>query len=180
MNRSNYVGTLLEGVELFTFTTYKDERGYFSETFNQHEFNDTTKHYSNFIQDNESYSIKNVIRGLHYQSGIYAQSKLVRCFAGIINDVIVDVRKGSSSYGEHMIVKLGANDKILYIPKGYAHGFAVLSDYAIVQYKVDNFYNKEYETGVRFNDENLNINWGISIKDAIVSEKDRNLPLLEL
>jgi len=173
---NNYLGTLLDGVEIYTFPIYKDERGHFAETFNQHEFNDFTKNYVNFIQDNECYSIKNVIRGLHYQKGIYAQSKLVRCTIGIINDVIVDLRKESSTYGKHMVVKLGTSDRVLYVPKGFAHGFSVLSDYAIVQYKVDNFYNEEHESGIRYDDKSLNINWGIPINDVIVSERDKQLP----
>lgn len=177
---NNYLGTLLDGVEIYTFPIYKDERGHFAETFNQHEFNDFTKNYVNFIQDNECYSIKNVIRGLHYQKGIYAQSKLIRCFSGIIYGVVVDLRIESPTYGKHMAIKLGTSDRVLFIPKGFAHGFSVLSDYAIVQYKVDNFYNKEHESGIRYDDKYLNINWGINLNDAIVSEKDKKLPSFNL
>jgi dTDP-4-dehydrorhamnose 3,5-epimerase len=176
---SNYKGTLLDGVELYSYVAYSDDRGYFAETYNQNDLNSLLGHHQTFIQDNESFSKKNVIRGLHYQKGKTSQSKLIRCLAGVINDVIVDLRNSSPTFGKHMIVELSQN-KIVYIPRGFAHGFSVLSDYALIQYKVDNYYNKENETGIIYNDSFLNIDWGIDINDVIISEHDLNLPSFDM
>jgi dTDP-4-dehydrorhamnose 3,5-epimerase len=171
----NYNGTLLEGVELYTFEVFKDDRGHFSSSYNQQDFNGIVEHNVNFIQDNESYSKKNVIRGLHFQKGKYAQSKLVRCVMGVINDVIVDLRNSSPTFGKYMSVELVGN-MMLYIPKGFAHGFSVLSEQAFVQYKVDNYYSPENDSGLIYNDPSLNIEWGVDDDNVIVSEKDLKLP----
>lgn len=175
---NNYKGTLLDGVELYTFDTYKDNRGAFSTTFNHQEFSSLVGHNVSFIQDNESYSFRNVIRGLHYQKGKYAQAKLVRCVYGVINDVIVDLRNSSPTFGKHMSVELH-NNMILYVPRGFAHGFSVLTDMVHVQYKVDNFYTPEHDSGIRYNDPTLNIDWGVLSGKEIVSQKDLDLPLFD-
>ena len=175
----NYNGTLLEGIELYTFDIFKDDRGHFLSSYNQQDFNGIVEHNVNFIQDNESLSKKNVIRGLHFQKGKYAQAKLVRCVMGTINDVIVDLRNSSPTFGKFMSVTLIGN-MMLYIPKGFAHGFSVLSEQAFVQYKVDNYYTPQHDSGIRYDDPTLNIDWGISISGAIVSDKDKDLPNFEL
>jgi dTDP-4-dehydrorhamnose 3,5-epimerase len=172
---TNYKGTLLEGVELYKFDFYEDDRGQFSSTYNQHDFNKVVEYNVNFIQDNESISKKNVIRGLHFQKGKYAQAKLVRCIWGTINDVIVDLRKSSPTFGKYMSVELNGL-MVLYIPKGFAHGFSVLTEQAFVQYKVDNFYSPENDSGLVYNDPILNIDWGINLSESILSEKDKSLP----
>jgi dTDP-4-dehydrorhamnose 3,5-epimerase len=167
----------IDGCFLITFKKFYDERGYFSVPFNRDEFNEGVGMEVNFIQDNLSYSSKNVIRGLHFQTGDYEQSKLVTCTYGHVLDVVVDIRKDSPTYGKHISVDLGeCFNRLLFVPKGCAHGFSVMSDYALFQYKVDNVYNKESEGGIIFNDKTLNIDWYISDIDAIVSEKDRELP----
>jgi dTDP-4-dehydrorhamnose 3,5-epimerase len=174
----NYKGTLLQGVELYTFDVFKDGRGHFSSSYNQQDFNGIVEHNVNFIQDNESYSNKNVIRGLHFQRGVYAQAKLVRCVMGVINDVIVDLRNSSPTFGKYMSVELVGN-MMLYVPKGFAHGFSVLSEQAFVQYKVDNYYAPQHDSGIRYDDPTLNIDWGVDLSNAIVSDKDKSLPNFE-
>jgi len=156
---------------------FKDERGYFFESFNSKKFQDITQSKTNFVQDNESYSTKGVLRGLHYQIGDYAQAKLVRVVKGKVLDVTVDLRKDSETFGEHISVELTEeNKKQFFVPKGFAHGFIVLSDTAIFSYKCDNFYNKESEQGIIYNDKDLNIDWQLPESEFIVSEKDTILP----
>ena len=169
--------TEIDGCFLITYKTFHDNRGYFSVPFNREEFNNNLGREINFVQDNMSYSYKNVIRGLHFQIGEYEQAKLVTCTYGRVLDVIVDIRKDSHTFGKVAKIELGQSlERQIYIPRGCAHGFSVLSEKAIFQYKVDNVYNKENERGVRFDDGVLNINWGVSLNDAIVSDKDRLLP----
>lgn len=152
-----------------------DERGYFYESFRQDKLNEFLKYDVNFCQDNESKSNYGVLRGLHYQKSPFAQAKLVRVIQGCVLDVAVDVRKDSPTFGRHISVELNElNKKQLFIPKGFAHGFVVLSDIAIVNYKVDNYYNKDFERGLAFDDTNLNIDWRIKREDLKISSKDKN------
>lgn len=133
-----------------------------------------------FVQDNESMSVKNVIRGLHYQKMPYTQSKLVRCTQGNVLDVVVDIRKGSPTFGQHVTVELsGENHRQLFIPRGIAHGFAVLSDTAVFQYKCDNFYAPQAEAGIQLSDSTLGIDWRNPLQEAILSAKDLKYPLLK-
>ena len=150
------------------------------ESYNQATFNDGIGQKVNFVQDNQSYSSKGVLRGLHYQTGDHAQAKLVRVIEGEVLDVAVDMRPESATYGQHFSVLLSAeNNKQLFIPRGFAHGFLVTSTTAIFFYKCDNFYNKESEGGLIYNDAKVNIDWGFDAKDLIISEKDIILPTLE-
>jgi dTDP-4-dehydrorhamnose 3,5-epimerase len=159
---------------------YYDERGYFFESFNQEKFNQVTGLNFNFIQDNESFSSKGVIRGLHFQKDPYAQSKLVRVVQGTILDIAVDLRRDSSTFGQYESIELSdKNKKQLLVPKGFAHGFVVLSDTATVVYKCDAIYNKASESGIIFNDKTLGIDWKINHEDMIISEKDKMLPTFE-
>uniref|UniRef100_UPI003A9142D5 dTDP-4-dehydrorhamnose 3,5-epimerase n=2 Tax=Flavobacteriaceae TaxID=49546 RepID=UPI003A9142D5 len=158
----------------------EDHRGYFFESFNQNQFNTLTNTNTRFVQDNESFSTKGVLRGLHYQIGEHAQAKLVRVIQGRVLDVAVDLRAGSPTFSQYVAVELTeTNKKQLFIPRGFAHGFVVLSDTAIFSYKCDNFYNKESEGGIIYNDPSLNINWQLPEDFLIVSEKDLVLPTLE-
>ena len=171
------IQTEIDGCYLVTYKTFHDNRGYFGVTFNHDEFNNQVGYDVNFVQDNMSYSYKNVIRGLHFQTGEYEQAKLVTCTFGRVLDVVVDIRKKSHTYGKVVKVELGLGlERHLYIPRGCAHGFSVLSDKAIFQYKVDNVYNKESEGGILYNDSVLNINWNVEKGKEIVSEKDLQLP----
>ncbi len=173
------IKTALEGVVIIEPRIFKDERGYFYESFSQREFDEKVMPVR-FVQDNESMSVKNVIRGLHYQKMPYTQSKLVRCTQGIVLDVVVDIRKGSPTYGQHITVELtGENHRQLFIPRGFAHGFAVLSDTAVFQYKCDNFYAPQAEAGIQLSDEALGIDWRIPMEEAILSGKDLRYPLLK-
>ncbi|WP_417874251.1 dTDP-4-dehydrorhamnose 3,5-epimerase [Xanthomarina gelatinilytica] len=159
---------------------FEDQRGYFFETFNQKEFNQLTQTDTRFVQDNESFSTKGVLRGLHYQTGEHAQAKLVRVIQGRVLDVAVDLRAGSPTFSQYVAVELTeTNKKQLFIPRGFAHGFVVLSDTAIFSYKCDNFYNKESEGGIIYNDPTLSIDWQLAESSLIVSEKDLVLPTLE-
>ncbi|MGE5943416.1 MAG: dTDP-4-dehydrorhamnose 3,5-epimerase [Flavobacteriales bacterium] len=152
---------------------FEDSRGYFFESFNQNTFNKLIGQDIRFIQDNESFSVKGTLRGLHYQKGEYAQAKLVRVIKGRVLDVAVDIRKDSPTYGKHVCLELTEdNKKQLFIPRGFAHGFAVLSDTAIFSYKCDNLYNKESEGGIIYNDASLKIDWKLNEKEFIISEKD--------
>ena len=161
-------------------TIFKDSRGYFFESFNQQKFNELTGLNIKFVQDNESMSSKGVLRGLHYQAGELAQAKLVRVIKGNILDIVVDLRKESSTFGQFLATELSEeNKKQLYIPRGFAHGFVVLSDTAIFSYKCDNFYDKDSERGIKFNDPTLNINWQLPNESLIISEKDLELPTME-
>ncbi|KIA93841.1 dTDP-4-dehydrorhamnose 3,5-epimerase [Pedobacter kyungheensis] len=152
---------------------FEDARGYFFESFNQNTFEEKTGLSGRFVQDNQSYSSYGVIRGLHAQTGEFAQAKLVRVTKGEVLDVAVDVRPSSPTYGKHVAVRLSAENKLqLYIPRGFVHGFSVLSETAEFLYKCDNFFNKASETGVIYNDADLNIDWLIPEGDQEVSEKD--------
>ncbi len=154
-------------------TIFEDKRGYFFETFNHAKFNELAGTETNFVQDNESFSSKGVLRGLHYQIGNYAQAKLVRVVKGKVLDIAVDIRKNSKTFGEHVALELSEdNKKQLFVPHGFAHGFIVLSDTAIFSYKCDNFYNKASECGIIYNDPALNIDWKLPKEEFIVSEKD--------
>ena len=159
---------------------FQDSRGYFFESFNQEKFCKGIGNKIEFVQDNESFSSRGVIRGLHFQTGEFAQAKLVRVVKGTVLDVAVDIRKESSTFGKYIAVELTEeNKKQLFIPRGFAHGFAVLSETAIFSYKCDNFYKKEAEAGIIYNDSSLNIDWKIAKEEAQLSEKDLILPTLE-
>jgi len=169
--------TKLEGCFILEPTLFEDSRGYFFESFNQKTFNKLIGQNINFIQDNESFSVKGTLRGLHYQKGEYVQAKLVRVIKGCVLDVAVDIRKDSSTYGEYVSLELSeANKQQLFIPRGFAHGFIVLSSTAIFSYKCDNFYNKEHEGGIIYNDELLKIDWKLNREELVISEKDLQLP----
>ncbi|MGB3606464.1 MAG: dTDP-4-dehydrorhamnose 3,5-epimerase [Psychroserpens sp.] len=156
---------------------FEDARGYFLESFNQKTFNEAVGNKIKFIQDNESYSTKGVLRGMHYQIGKYAQAKLVRTVKGKVLDVVMDIREESQTFGQHISVELSEDNKHqLFIPRGFAHGFIVLSEWAIFSYKCDNFYNKASEGGFIYNDPELKIEWRLDQKDLIISEKDLVLP----
>jgi len=172
--------TRLKGCFIIEPTIFKDSRGYFFESFNQNKFEELTGQQGHFVQDNQSSSTYGVIRGLHFQKGAHAQAKLVRVLEGAVLDVAVDLRKGSDTYGQWISVELTAeNNKQLYVPRGFAHGFSVITETAVFAYKCDNNYNKESEGGLRYNDPDLNINWGIPEDQMNLSEKDLILPLLK-
>jgi dTDP-4-dehydrorhamnose 3,5-epimerase len=171
--------TSISGLTILTPKVFSDDRGYFTESFNKQTL--ATKGITNaWVQDNESRSSYGVIRGLHYQRAPYSQSKLVRVIAGKIYDVAVDLRAGSPTFGKWEGVLLSDEDhRQFLIPKGFAHGFSVLSPFAIVLYKCDAYYQPEADTGVRYDDPILNIDWHIPAKDIVVSEKDTHLPLFD-
>ncbi len=172
-----FTKTTIEGLLIIEPKVFPDDRGYFFEAFNESVFKKEELHY-NFVQDNQSFSQYGVIRGLHYQLHPYAQVKLVRALVGKILDVAVDIRKSSPTYGKHVAVELSAdNKKQLLIPAGFAHGFSVLSKEAVVMYKCDNFYSKESEGGIRYDDPALGIDWQIEKEKINVSSKDLELPL---
>lgn len=151
---------------------FKDARGYFFESFSQREFEEKVRKI-NFVQDNESMSSYGVMRGLHFQRPPFTQSKLVRCVKGCVLDVAVDIRKGSPTYGQHVAVELSEdNHRQFFVPRGFAHGFAVLSETAVFQYKCDNFYAPEADGGISIKDASLGIDWHIPTENAILSEKD--------
>jgi len=169
--------TKLGGCFILEPTKFGDNRGYFFESFNEKIFNELTGTTTHFVQDNQSFSTRGVLRGLHAQAGEYAQAKLVRVLEGRVIDVAVDARVDSPTFGEHVAVELSAENNLqLFVPRGFLHGFVVLSDIATFFYKCDNFYNKESECGVRFDDPDLEINWKISVEELIVSDKDLVLP----
>lgn len=166
------IKTALEGVVIIEPRVFKDARGYFFESFSQREFDEKVRPIQ-FVQDNESMSSYGVMRGLHFQRPPFTQSKLVRCVKGAVLDVAVDIRKGSPTYGQHVAVELTEdNHRQLFIPRGFAHGFAVLSETAVFQYKCDNFYAPEADGGISIKDDSLGINWQIPMDAAILSEKD--------
>jgi dTDP-4-dehydrorhamnose 3,5-epimerase len=172
-----FVKTDIEGLVVFEPKVFDDSRGYFFEAYNEQTFASEGVNIR-FVQDNQSKSTYGVIRGLHYQLPPFAQTKLVRVLEGAILDVAVDIRAGSPTYGHHFAIELSAdNKKQLLIPHGFAHGFSVLSETAIVLYKCDQFYNKQSEGGIIYNDPFLNIDWKIPADKAIVSEKDIKLPV---
>lgn len=168
----------IKGLYIIEPKVFGDARGCFFESYNQTVFQQYGLNYT-WVQDNQSSSVKGVIRGLHFQSPPFAQTKLVRVLRGSILDVAVDIRKGSPTYGQHVAVELSAENKLqLLIPAGFAHGFSVLSAEAEVMYKCDQVYNRESEGGLFYNDPILNIDWRVPIEAAIVSDKDQILPLL--
>lgn len=172
------IKTDIEGVVIIEPRVLKDARGYFFESFSQREFEEKVRKI-NFVQDNESMSSYGVMRGLHFQRPPFAQSKLVRCVKGAVLDVAVDIRKGSPTYGHHVAVKLTEdNHRQFFIPRGFAHGFAVLSDVAVFQYKCDNFYAPQADGGISILDSELGIDWHIPLDNAILSEKDTLHPCL--
>ena len=172
--------TKLKGCFVLQPAIFKDKRGYFIESFNQETFNHTLGINVNFVQDNESQSLKGVLRGLHYQRGEYEQAKLVRVLEGMVLDIVVDIRKESKTFGEHFSIELSSkNKKQLFIPRGFAHGFIVLSESATFFYKCDNYYNKESEGGIIYNDTLLQIDWKLDASEFVISEKDIQLPTFE-
>lgn len=174
----NVIKTNIEGPVIIEPRIFKDSRGYFFESFSQREFDEKVRPIR-FVQDNESKSTYGVLRGLHYQAMPYTQSKLVRCVRGRVLDVAVDIRKGSPTFGQHVAVELSEeNHREFFIPKGFAHGFAVLSEEAVFQYKCDEFYAPQSEGGIQLLDESLNIDWKIPLDKAILSDKDRAYPKL--
>jgi dTDP-4-dehydrorhamnose 3,5-epimerase len=172
--------TNLKDCYILNDSLFGDPRGYFFESFNQKDFLNQTGLEINFVQDNQSKSSKGVLRGLHFQIGDSEQSKLVRVIQGSVLDVAVDLRKNSPTFGKHITVELtGSNHKQLFIPRGFAHGFVVLSETAIFFYKCDNYYNPQRESGIIYNDSDLNIDWKLLDTDLILSEKDRKLDSFE-
>jgi dTDP-4-dehydrorhamnose 3,5-epimerase len=172
--------TALEGCIILEPKVFKDARGHFMETYNKNDFEMAVGKPVDFVQDNQSFSTRGVVRALHYQIGGYAQAKLVRVLHGEVLDVAVDIRKDSPTFGQHIAVILSAkNNKQLFIPRGFAHGFVTLSATALFFYKCDNFYNKAAEGGIIYNDPTLGIDWKLPENDLIVSQKDVVLPTLE-
>lgn len=168
------IETAIEGVVIIEPRLFKDERGYFFESFSQREFEEKIRKIS-FVQDNKSKSSYGVLRGLHFQKPPYAQSKLVRVIKGAVLDVAVDIRKGSPTFGKHVAVELTEENHLqLFIPRGFAHGFSVLSQEVIFQYKCDNFYAPQSEGALAWDDSDLNINWRIPTNQIILSEKDKH------
>lgn len=175
----NVIKTQIEGVFILEPRIFNDARGYFFESFSAHEFEEKVCR-TTFVQDNESFSTYGVVRGLHFQKPPFAQSKLVRVIQGAVLDVAVDIRPGSPTYGQHVAVELtGDNHRQFFIPRGFAHGFAVLSETVLFQYKCDQFYAPQSEGGIAWNDPTLNIDWKIPADQVILSEKDTQHPLLK-
>ena len=173
------IQTNIKGVVIIEPRLFKDDRGYFFESYSERDFNKQVGEI-HFVQDNESKSSYGVMRGLHFQRPPFTQSKLVRCVKGAVLDVAVDIRKGSPTYGQHVAVELTEdNHRQFFIPRGFAHGFAVLSSEAIFQYKCDNFYHPEADGGISILDTSLGIDWRIPTEHAILSEKDTKHPLLK-
>lgn len=172
----NIEKTFIKDLVVLIPAVFEDERGYFFEAYNKSKLTDLGIHID-FVQDNQSFSKKGTLRGLHYQNPPFAQTKLVRVLEGEIMDVVVDLRKDSSTFGKHFEIVLSAeNKKQLLVPHGFAHGFSVLSETAVVFYKCDQYYNKESEGGIRYDEASLHINWGMDLAAAIVSAKDILLP----
>ena len=175
----NVINTDIQGVVIVEPKVFGDHRGYFFESFSEKDFAEAVGEVK-FVQDNESKSSYGVLRGLHFQKPPHAQAKLVRVVKGRVLDVAVDLRKGSPTFGKHVAVELTEeNHRQLFIPRGFAHGFAVLSDEAVFQYKCDNYYAPQSEGSVLWNDPDIGIEWGIPSEDVMLSEKDRNAPLLK-
>lgn len=169
--------TSLNECYLITPKIFTDDRGVFFESFNKRKFSELTGFLSDFVQDNQSLSHKGVLRGLHFQTGNFGQAKLVRVITGSVLDVVVDIRPESETFGQHFSMLLSSqNNKQLYIPRGFAHGFLVLEDDTIFSYKCDNYYNQQSERGIIFNDRTLNIDWQFPESEMIISEKDKVLP----
>jgi dTDP-4-dehydrorhamnose 3,5-epimerase len=171
-----FIKTEISDVYIIEPSVFGDNRGYFLESFNLEKFQENV-YPIKFVQDNESKSSRGVLRGLHFQKPPFDQAKLVRCIEGRVMDVVVDIREGSPTYGKHVAIELtGENKRQLFIPRGFAHGFSVLSDTAVFAYKVDNIYAPESDSGIRYDDKELNIDWGVEDSEVIVSEKDAELP----
>ena len=176
----NVTETKLKGCFVIEPRVFNDERGYFFESYNKEKFEELTGSKVSFVQDNESFSTKGVLRGLHFQKGEYSQAKLVRVTHGEVLDVAVDIRPDSETFLQVETVRLSAeNKKQLFVPRGFAHGFVVLSDTVVFNYKCDNFYNKASEGGIIYNDEALNIDWILDSSEFLVSEKDLILPTIK-
>lgn len=172
----NFIKTAIDGVYIIEPRVFTDERGYFFESYSRAAFEAAGLHYD-FVQDNQSKSSYGTVRGLHFQKGEHAQAKLVRVLEGTVLDVAVDLRRASPTYGQHVAVELSAeNNRQLMIPRGFAHGFSVLSETAVFAYKCDNLYCKESEGGIRFDDPTLAIDWRIDMSRALTSEKDKEHP----
>lgn len=166
------IKTAIEGVVIIEPRIFTDSRGYFFESYSKREFDEKVRPV-NFVQDNESCSTKGVMRGLHFQRPPFTQSKLVRCVKGAVFDVAVDIRKGSPTYGQHVSVELTEdNHRQFFVPRGFAHGFAVLSDVAVFQYKCDNYYAPQADGGIAITDSSLGIDWHLDTENVILSEKD--------
>ena len=181
---TNVIKTEIEGVVIIEPKVFGEDRGYFFESFSERDFNEAMTpilgHGIKFVQDNESMSSYGVMRGLHFQTMPYTQSKLVRCVKGAVLDVAVDIRKGSPTYGQHVAVELTEdNHRQFFVPRGFAHGFAVLSETAVFQYKCDNFYAPANDGGVSIVDDSLGIDWRIPVEKALLSEKDTKHDLLK-
>ena len=173
-----FIKTVIPEVKIIEPIVFGDERGYFLESYNKKAFEENIGSIT-FVQDNESKSSKGVLRGLHFQKPPFTQAKLVRCIEGEVLDVAVDIRKSSPTYGKHISVKLsGENKKQLFVPRGFAHGFAVLSETAVFAYKVDNSYAPEYDGGIIWHDSDLQIDWNLSENEIKLSNKDAKLPTL--
>lgn len=180
----NVIKTEIDGIVIIEPKVFGDARGYFFESFSERDFNEAMTpilgHGIKFVQDNESMSSYGVMRGLHFQTMPYTQSKLVRCVKGAVLDVAVDIRKGSPTYGQHVAVELTEdNHRQFFVPRGFAHGFAVLSETAVFQYKCDNFYAPANDGGVSIVDDSLGIDWRIPVEKALLSEKDTKHDLLK-
>jgi dTDP-4-dehydrorhamnose 3,5-epimerase len=171
-----FTETHIKGLVIFDPQVWGDDRGYFYESYNANTFKAAGLD-ANFVQDNQAYSSYGVLRGLHYQVGEFAQAKLVRCIQGEVLDVVVDIRPDSETYGQHLGVMLNEDNKRqLFVPRGFAHGYVVLSDTALFAYKCDNFYSKNHEGGLAFDDPQLNIDWKVAMKNALLSDKDKIQP----
>jgi dTDP-4-dehydrorhamnose 3,5-epimerase len=176
----NFIPTKLEDCFIVEPKVILDERGYFMESFNEKTFQKGIGQEVHFVQDNQSFSSKGVLRGLHYQTGEHSQAKLVRVLEGEVLDIAVDIRPNSKTYGQYEAVLLSAKNQLqFFVPRGFAHGFLVLSDTATFFYKCDNFYNKESEGGIIYNDKTVNIDWQFPLNELIISEKDKVQPTLE-
>ena len=170
-----FIKTAIPDVYIIEPLVFEDDRGYFLESFNLEKFEENV-YPIKFLQDNESKSSRGVLRGLHFQKPPFSQAKIVRCIEGCVMDVAVDIRKGSPTYGKHVAVELsGENKRQLFVPRGFAHGFSVLSENAVFAYKVDNTYAPESDSGIRYDDKELNIDWGLNKEEVQLSVKDKNL-----
>ena len=175
-----FIRTSIPEILLIKPKVFDDPRGYFAETFRQKDLNDALGYKVNFCQDNENMSKKGVLRGLHFQLPPFAQSKLVRVIEGEVLDITVDIRQGSPTFGKHISQILSSSNRYqLFIPRGFAHGFVVLSDWAIFSYKVDNYYSYNSEAGIAFDDPSLGIDWKLSPDQLLLSDKDLKQPILE-
>jgi dTDP-4-dehydrorhamnose 3,5-epimerase len=175
-----FIPTQFEGLWVIEPKVFGDSRGYFFESFNQRAFKNATGMEINFVQDNQSKSSYGVLRGLHLQLGEYAQAKLVRMLSGEVLDLVVDVRKKSPTFGQSYSILLSAeNKKQLFVPRGFAHGFVVLSETAEFFYKCDNYYTPQFESGIAYNDPDLSLDWRIDLTQVLVSERDKKLPLFK-